>query len=106
MLDLGLFVLDPTLWSTARARCQESMAAMAVHAGALRRDPVRVLWSEAFFAGFPWNQPRCPPELFDLCVLVTQLHDFLDGNQRLLRPEAPPGDPPAVRPELFDQGCP
>ena len=63
LLDLGLFVLDPAAWSEDRARCEAPIRAIAVHERFLRRYPVRVLWYEGFFGGFPWNEPRCPPEL-------------------------------------------
>jgi hypothetical protein len=106
LLDLGLFVLDPAAWNADRARCEAPILAMTVHDRFLRRYPVRLLWSEAFFGGFPWNQPRCPPALRDLCVVVTQLHDYLHGNQRLLGPETGPDTPPAIDPDLFDPGFP
>jgi hypothetical protein len=39
-------------------------------------------------------------------VLLTQLHDYFDGNQRLVRHEAQTGDPPTIHPDLFEPGCP
>ncbi len=106
LLDLGLFVLDPAAWNADRARCEAPVLAMAVHDRYFRRYPVRLLWSEVFFDGFPWNQPRCPPQLRDLCVLMTQLHDYLHGNGRLLGAGAVADGPPAIDPDPFEPTCP
>jgi hypothetical protein len=97
LLDLGLFVLDPARWKTDRAGCQVPIAAMSVHVPWLRREPVDLMWSARFFEGFPYSQPgHCPPELRDLCVIVTQLLGYLQARGRLLDERdvgsAPDGD--------------
>lgn len=84
LLDLGLFVLDPARWTTDRKACLQSIAALSIHQPWLRREPVRLLWSDVFLEGFPWNQPQCPGELIDLCNAMTQLHDSLRGQGRVL----------------------
>lgn len=106
LLDLGLFVLSPDLWSTDRDRCLEPMLAMEVHSRHLRRYPVRLLWADDFFLGFPWNLPVCPAELRDACVVVQSLYEVLRGQNRLLTSEQlPPASnvAPSIEPALLDE---
>ncbi|NUQ76546.1 MAG: hypothetical protein HUU21_23650 [Polyangiaceae bacterium] len=102
-LDLGLFILDPNAWKKDRARLTAPIAAMACHGQWLRRFPVRLLWTDEFFDGFPWNQLPCPTELRDACVVLTSLYEYLKSNSRLLNPSdlpPPPGGDPLLDPNL------
>jgi hypothetical protein len=104
LADLGLFVLDPAVWVSERESFGAPIQALMLHIDFLRRCPVDLLWSDAFFNAFPWNQPSCPRELRDVCVIVTRMHEHLRGNGRLLLADEllpVPAVAPAVEPELL-----
>lgn len=103
LLDLGLFVLSAEEWTADRTGCLKRIAALGLHDPWLRKEPVRLVWSEVFFEGFPWNQPACPPELLDLCISLMQLHDLLLGRKQLLFAAdlpPPPSGAIVLRPDL------
>jgi hypothetical protein len=106
-LDLGLFVLDPNAWKKDRARLLAPIAAMANHGKWMRRYPMRLLWSDDFFEGFPWNQLPCPTELRDACIVLTSLYEYLKSHSRLLNPgdlPPPPEGEPLLDPDLAAKG--
>jgi hypothetical protein len=108
-LDLGLFVLDPNAWKKDRARLLAPIAAMACHGRWLRRYPIRLLWSDEFFEGFPWNQLPCPTELRDACIVITSLYEYLKSHSRLLNPvdlSTPPEGEPQLDPDLAEGNYP
>jgi hypothetical protein len=84
LLDLGLFLIDPTLWNEDRAQCTLPIEALLLHDPQLRRLPIRLLWSDEFLMGFPWSQPDCPVELRDICAVLWSLHEYLHANRRLI----------------------
>jgi hypothetical protein len=84
LLDLGLFVIHPDVWAKERERALAPMTSMAVHERFLRSHPIQILWSDDFFDGFPWNQPRCPQDLRDVCIALQGLLDNARGQGRLI----------------------
>lgn len=103
LLELGLFVIDVRLWNEDRARCCEPVEAMAIHTPWLDRHGIRLLWEEDFFAGFPWNQPKCPPELRDACTVIQSMYERARSNKRVISLEQI-GDPPEgvrIEPDLL-----
>ncbi|HSN97304.1 MAG TPA: hypothetical protein VLS89_03365 [Candidatus Nanopelagicales bacterium] len=97
--------MDPEAWSSDRDRCRAFIQGMDIHDRHLRRYPVRLLWTDDFFLGFPWNQPSCPTALFDACVAINRLYEFLRGQRRLLTPDQigpAPGAAPTIQPDLLD----
>jgi hypothetical protein len=108
-LDLGLFTLDPNAWKKDRARLLAPIAAMASHGTWMRRFPIRLLWSDDFFEGFPWNQLPCPTELRDACIVLTSLYEYLKSHSRLLNPSdlpPPPEGEPRLDPNLAEGDYP
>lgn len=96
LLDLGLIIIDGDLWGRDQAAARSRGETIVVHAPYFRKyGQFRLLWSDDFYEGFPWNQPSCPPPLQDYCVVVRHLVEELRGQNRLVAledlPEGPPG---------------
>lgn len=85
LLDLGLVVIDAELWKRDQASATRRADTIAEHAPFLSKyGQLRLLWSDEFYTGFPWNQQSCPPPLKDYCVVVQQVVEQLRGQGRLL----------------------
>jgi hypothetical protein len=84
----------------------ETFAILNARRKRVGKVPVRVLWSDAFFDGFPWGQPELPREFRDAWVVVSTVHELLRSQGRLVTPEMlplPPDDPVRVQPDLLGE---
>lgn len=108
LVDLGLFLIDVRLWNEARDRCTMPLEAMAIHSPRLRLHSIRLLWAEDFFAGFPWNQARCPPELRDACAVIQRIFEEARSNGRLVLLDeiGNPPDDVRIEPDLLGRRYP